>query len=78
MINIARKRHGALIYKLLISMLEFDPLKRPTFTELEVVIAKPLSQSEIFGPTLRLSTVKEENSKYMLGTRHSGKYGKVS
>ena len=31
LINIARKRHGLLIYKLLTHMLEFDPYKRPTF-----------------------------------------------
>jgi hypothetical protein len=43
-----------------------------------VIIAKPLSQSEIFGAVLRLSTVKGDHSKYLLGTRHSGKYGRIS
>ena len=45
LINIARKRHGLLIYKLLTHMLEFDVHKRPTFAELEIVISKPMSQS---------------------------------
>ena len=31
LINVARKRHGLLIYKLLIHMLEFQVHKRPTF-----------------------------------------------
>lgn len=32
LINIARKRHGPLLYKLLCEMLEWDAKKRPTFT----------------------------------------------
>jgi len=27
---------------------------------------------------MRLSTIKDENTKYMTTTRHSGKYGRIS
>ena len=40
-------------------MLEFDPHKRPSFADLEVIIAKPLSASELSGANMRLSTVKD-------------------
>jgi hypothetical protein len=78
LINIARKRHGPLIYKLLNEMLEWDPKKRPTFEELEIMIARPLSSSDMTRSSMRLSTIKDENTKYMTTTRHSGKYGRIS
>jgi hypothetical protein len=80
LINIARKRHGLLIYKLLGEMLQFDRHKRPTFSELEVLIPKSMNTSQI-GSQLRLSTVKDIFNQYITTTRHSRSskgYGKVS
>lgn len=59
-------------------MLEWDPKKRPTFEELEIMIARPLSSSDMTRSSMRLSTIKDENTKYMTTTRHSGKYGRIS
>lgn len=61
-------------------MLEFDPYKRPSFKELEVLISRPMSQSEV-GSQLRLSTVKDIMNQYVSTARHSRSskgYGKVS
>lgn len=61
-------------------MLEFQVHKRPTFAELETLISKPMSQSEV-GSQLRLSTVKDMMNQYITTTRHSTStkgYGKVS
>ena len=38
LVNIARKRHGTMLYKLLNLMLEADPQKRPSFTELTLIM----------------------------------------
>lgn len=79
LINVARKRHGLLLFKLLTEMLQFEIHKRPTFAELEVLITKPMGQSDSSGSALRLSTVKDVNTKYLQVTRHStAGFGKVS
>lgn len=79
LVNVARKRHGLLIFKLLTEMLQFELHKRPTFSELEVLINKPMAQSDSSGSALRLSTVRHVNSKYLHVARHStGSYGKIS
>jgi hypothetical protein len=45
-------------------MLEFDPLKRPSFTQLEQKIPKLFSQAAV-GNSLRLSTLKPEASRFI-------------
>ena len=70
LVNIARKRHGTLLYKLLNLMLEADPQKRPSFTELTLIMQTYLSQSQSHRSSVRLSSVNSD-SKYLESTRHA-------
>jgi hypothetical protein len=45
-------------------MLEFDPIKRPSFTQLEQKIPKLFNQAAV-GNSLRLSTLKPQASKFI-------------
>ena len=45
-------------------MLDFDPLKRPSFTQLEQKIPKLFSQAAV-GNSLRLSTLKPSASRFI-------------
>lgn len=59
-------------------MLEWEPKKRPSFSELEKIMAQPLSQSSLFRSSMRLSTVQLDKSRYLETTRHSGQFGKLT
>ncbi len=46
-------------------MLQFDPLKRPTFVQLEAAIPNYFRQSGVGGSSLRLSVVKKDDSRFI-------------
>jgi hypothetical protein len=65
LVKIAGKRHGSNIEKFLIDMLQFDPLKRPSFVQLEAAIPNVFRQSAVGSGTLRLSVVHKDGSRFI-------------
>lgn len=65
LVKIAGKRHGSNLEKFLLEMLQFDPVKRPTFAELEARIPNVFRQSAVGNASLRLSVIKKEDFRYI-------------